>query len=363
VFLSEINQRWVPRSLSLQGALLASLAVHAFVFSVVEIGHFAGWWTLRFSSIKSFVSRNSEMNRTVVIDLESIKPKQPEAPMTFIDVAPSQATSEAPPKAKHYSMLNSRAANPDTTIDSNLPKVTGTQDQVPKTFDTLRPERSLSPPGNVEETKPEALLALGSVEPPPPVRTESTQGLESAPAREPSKNDRDLARRITPSTEVQNARAEPQELTEAQRAQSTSRPRRLALVQSASEQSAIIGQKMKQAGGVRRFGLEPSFDVKATEFGAYDAAVIAAVQKRWYDLLEDRDVPRNQTGKVVLEFRLTSEGRITHMTEKESEVSPILGLMCLRAIQDPAPYGAWPLELVRLVGRDYREVRFVFYYN
>jgi len=120
---------------------------------------------------------------------------------------------------------------------------------------------------------------------------------------------------------------------------------------------------MKQPGGVKRFALEPSLDVRATPFGAYDAAIIAAIQKRWYDLLGEREFAANYSGKVVLEFRLNSDGRVTEMKVDETNVTELLALLCQRAVQDPAPFAPWPADLRRLVGKEYREVRFTFYYN
>ena len=55
---------------------------------------------------------------------------------------------------------------------------------------------------------------------------------------------------------------------------------------------------MKQDGGVKRQRLSPSLDTRATPFGEYDAALIAAVQSRWYDLLDHEEVSRQRTGKV-----------------------------------------------------------------
>ena len=64
-------------------------------------------------------------------------------------------------------------------------------------------------------------------------------------------------------------------------------------------------------------------------------------------------------GRVVL-FR---QSRWDDRVSLHDEVAPILGLMCQRAVQEPAPYAAWPPELRRIVGKEYREVRFVFHYN
>jgi hypothetical protein len=118
---------------------------------------------------------------------------------------------------------------------------------------------------------------------------------------------------------------------------------------------------MKQEGGVKRSG-SVSLDVKGTPFGAYDAAIVAAVQQRWYDLLDERKYASDGTGKVVLEFRLNHDGKISNMKTTESDVNDLLNLLCQRAVLDPSPYARWPDDMRRLVGGNFREVRFTFYY-
>jgi len=105
-----------------------------------------------------------------------------------------------------------------------------------------------------------------------------------------------------------------------------------------------------------------SLDVKVTEFSSYDAAFVQAVQQRWYDLLESHQFTQ-QSGKVVLEFRLHYDGRISDMKVDGNEVGEILGWLCQRAILDPSPYAAWPSDMRRSIGTNYREVMFTFYYN
>jgi TonB family protein len=138
------------------------------------------------------------------------------------------------------------------------------------------------------------------------------------------------------------------------------RPKTLAM---ARQKAGLAGEKMKQEGGSRRFSLQPSLDVRATPFGSYDAAIIAAIQRRWYDLIDERPFLGSHTGRVVVEFNLTSDGRVTDLKVTENSVTDILALMCQRAVQDPAPFAPWPNDLRRLVGKEYREVRFTFYYN
>ena len=67
-------------------------------------------------------------------------------------------------------------------------------------------------------------------------------------------------------------------------------------------------------------------------------------------------------GKVVLEFHLNSNGKITEMKTTETEVGAVLAVICQRAVLDPSPYAEWPSDMMREIGRNYREVRFTFYY-
>ena len=75
------------------------------------------------------------------------------------------------------------------------------------------------------------------------------------------------------------------------------RPRTLA---AARQQKAMLaGEKMKQEGGVKHRSIVSSLDVTVTEFGAYDAAIIAAVQNRWYDLVTARSFGVKQTWRNI----------------------------------------------------------------
>ena len=111
-----------------------------------------------------------------------------------------------------------------------------------------------------------------------------------------------------------------------------------------------------------RFNLASSLDVTATPFGAYDAAIVAAIQHRWYALLDDQRLTRG-TGKVAVRFRLHDDGRVTTMDVTENTVGELLSILCERAIRDPSPFAPWPSDMRRLVGANYREVNFTFYYN
>jgi outer membrane biosynthesis protein TonB len=141
------------------------------------------------------------------------------------------------------------------------------------------------------------------------------------------------------------------------------KPRTVAEAKALLQNSQLSGEKMKQEGGVKRARITSSLDVRASPFGNYDAAIIAAVQNRWYDLLDRRQYARDRIGKVTLRFRLNSDGSITELEFVENTVDLALGLLCQSAIKDPSPYGRWPMDMRRIVGAEYREVTFTFYYN
>ena len=358
------RENWV-NSLLLR-ALVLSLAVHVLLFITIESGRKLGLWKATFRLPNRAIAKRPPAPREIEIEIQRPQPKAPtKEPMTFVEVPPKLAASEPPPDAKFYSAQNSRAANPDTSTDSNTPKFTGTQERVPKVADTPRVKEIPRPAQPVQEKPPEPIEQLAPlvVAPAPPVPKPVDKPVEKpvekrAEPAPPEKGEVLLAKAMEKPVEPPRQKP-PAEI----KPQPKPRPRRLAALPPAPNESAIVGEKIKQAGGVRRFGVESSLDVRSTEFGAYDAAIIAAIQKRWYDLLDEHTVSRSQVGKVVLEFRLRSDGRITNLNLRENEVSEILGLMCWRAVDDPQPYAAWPNDLRRLVGKDYREVRFVFYYN
>jgi hypothetical protein len=242
-------------------------------------------------------------------------PQSPE--LTFVDVPPTQATTEAPKNAKYYSNQNSRAANPEANHDTQVPQIKGTQTDVAKTEDAPRPDFSKLQP---------------AMQP----------SQEQLASRQENAGDLTLG---NPSD------TRPAEL-----------PRPRTLKQALAQQNQLPGVKMKQDGGVRHEALVPSLDVKATPFGAYDAAFIQAVTQRWYDLLDSRQFARDRSGKVVLRFHLNYDGRISDMVVMQNTVGDLLGYVCQKAVMDPAPFAEWPTDMRAMVGQDYREITFTFYY-
>ena len=241
--------------------------------------------------------------------------------------------TEPPKEAKYYSDKNSRAANPEPDKITEVPKIDGKQTEVAKTedvprekFTPLQPSRPMAPPQEAQpEVKPKPAQPPGDLvmaKPAPTPRVGDGEANEAKPAR----------------------------------------PRTIKEALARQQQSQPPGEKMKQEGGVNRRDIVPSFDTKATAFGAYDAALIEAIRQRWYAMLDERTYASDSRGKVVLQFHLHYNGRITDMTMADNTAGEVLGLICQKAVLDPAPYAAWPSDMRRTLG-DVRNIQFTFYYN
>ena len=254
--------------------------------------------------------------RLVEVKIKPPAPQQNEPQLTFVEVA--QPAAEPPPNTKYYSSQNSRAAS-QTKADKDVPQLNGKQTEVVKTETTPRPD-------------------FNKLQPSPPV---------------------------TPQPKAQPAVVRPGDLTlgkpETARPQEQPRPR--TIKQALAQQShQLPGQQSKQDGGMHRQALVSSLDVKATPFGAYDAAFIAAVTQRWYDLLDSRQFAMDRSGKVTLRFHLNYDGSVADMAVVENTVGDVLGYVCQKAVTDPAPFSPWPSDMRRMIGENYREITFTFYY-
>jgi outer membrane biosynthesis protein TonB len=226
--------------------------------------------------------------------------------LTFVDVSESQSVVEPPKDTQRYSDRNSIAANPEPNKELNEPKIDGTQENANKTdassqkkFDQLMPD------------------------PPKPKLSPGNMTIAKVDLKKPEEK---------------------------------KRPRTI------KEAMLQRGEQAKRDGGIARRGTIAE-DVKVMGFGAYDRAFIDAVSDRWYDLLDNMSYDSYRQGKVVVQFVLNYDGRISEMKVVESTVSETLSLLCQKAVLDPAPFDKWPREMRLMVGEDSRRITFTFNYN
>jgi outer membrane biosynthesis protein TonB len=316
-----IRQPWLSsENKPLLWALLVSVVVHALAF-----------WLVFAMTIFSILFSSSK--REAIADMLRIQAArartqpQQEPQLMFVQVDPSQATPDAPKNAKYYSAQNSRAANPDAQQDTDTPKIDGSQTHVPKT-----------------ETVPRTTAT--PLQPSPPKETPQPDKEEEKPEQKPG----DLAM-------LNPALNKPTETPQIEH----ERPHTIA------EARLLAGDKMKEDGGVQRRHVTASLDAIGTPFGEYDDRLIAAITQHWYGLIDSGSFTQDRVGKVVIQFRLHNDGRVTDIQILQSDVGDLLSYVCVSAIRDPAPFDRWPESMYRRVktesGNDYRELLFTFYWD
>jgi outer membrane biosynthesis protein TonB len=320
--------RWErAESSRLAWAFTISLALHLLIWGGYHTGKKLGVWEhLHWPAWMQSVRMLTE----VLKKKDAPPPLPQEPPLMFVDVSSAQSSANAPPNAKFYSDKNSKAANPEADKDTDVPRITGQQTQVAKTEDVPREKFVPLQPSRPAQPAQEEQLAI---------KAKPTQAPGDLTMAKPD---------LKPRPDEGDAPHE--------------RPRKLQEARARMRDNSPPGEKMKQEGGLRRNLGITSVDAKATPFGAYDAALIEAIRERWYSLLYDRDYASDGRGKVVLQFHLHYDGTITDMNISDSTVNEVLGLICERAVLDPAPFEAWPSDMRRMLGNT-RNIQFTFYYN
>jgi outer membrane biosynthesis protein TonB len=324
-------------------ALVLSLVIHLALFGTYKVGKHFGWWNTQSEWLVRLTEKlvQSKPRMAMLMQPKPQAAQQPPAiPLTFIEVDPSTALAEPPPDAKYYSSKNTKAQNPDPAPPKDVPKLDGKQTQVVRLEDNQKP----------------VPFPLQPADKPLPVTPPETETLQPKPKG--GEKIGDLALKKDPNPKPPSDGVVDVGNGESPTVQKD-RPRTLA--QARAAKGMLVGERTKQEGGVERRG-RIAFDTKATPFGQYDAEFIRAVEQAWHNLLENNQISQ-RSGRVVLEFKLNSDGRITNMKVDGNEVGEILGMLCQRAVQDPSPYPRWPADMRRVIGSNTRDIRFTFYYN
>jgi hypothetical protein len=315
----------------LSWAFAVSLACHLLVFGAYQTGKkYNLWQNLPWPAWLQSLPVLKEVFKKQ--ESQPPPPQRQDIPLMFVNVSPAQATAEPPKDAKFYSDKNSRAANPKADQITETPKITGKQTEVVKTediprekFTPLQPSRPAQQPREAQpEIKPKPAYTPGDL-------------VMAKPELQPRLDDGDANEAKPP------------------------RPRTIKEALARQQDSRLPSEKMKQEGGVSRRAEFASLDTKATPFGAYDAALVEAISQRWFTLLDEREYASDSRGKVVLQFHLHYDGRVTDMNMADNTAGEVLGLICQKAVLDPAPFAVWPSDMRRTLG-DTRNIQFTFYY-
>ena len=302
-------------------ALVLSLMLHFLAWGGYEWGKKTGLWQRLHWPTRQHLAQKKPP--TLVV--------QEAEPSIFLDVDPDQVSPEAPKDAKYYSSKNSRAANPDADKDLKQPKLDGKQTDVPKTKDVPRTQ-------NTKPTPPT----------PQPQPQKETQPAQPKPTE--LTGDMKLAKLETSPEKTEDKPERPRTVREALAQQMALRPSRA----------------MQQEGGVSRRMTISSLDAKETPFGKYDEALVDSISQCWFDYLDRNSYAYDRLGKVVVAFRLHSDGRVTDVKLEgdtvDDKAGGIWAYICQASVDKAAPFAPWPSDLVRLNQANYRDVTFQFNY-
>ena len=299
-------------------------------------------------------------------------------PTLFVDAHPSQATEEKPKQTPYYSVIDAVAGDDSPQDSMAQPEIDGSQDKVRKTMNTppaaaravalpaengrkaAKPQKS--PPANDASVSAEFSESLLLADGERLAEKEEGSAEAESPKGESESKPREFAE-LRPSAGPELSEGKPRDSNPAEpEFAKPERPR--TLPQTRRQNAELIGRKMKQKGGMDRFRLQSTPDLLKTPFGNYDAAVIQAIQQRWFVLLEGSSIFQNTRGKVVLKFWMNSDGSVSDLKVVENSAGDDLqSYACEAAVRDPAPYGRWPEDMRRVIQSDRREIRFTFYYN
>jgi hypothetical protein len=328
-------------------ALVISLILHLLVFSLWRVGQAQGWWI------------NLAMPRWMQLVSKAMMPAPPKLPppaeipsqsqLTFVEVDPAQATTEPPKKALFQGAKNTVAANREIKTPSDMPNLEGRQEQFLKTIPNAA-------------SKPAAAPAPPPAPPPapaPPKEMASQNAPQQAlapgdliTARPSDKPQEGKAKTDAPPAQPAKAQPQPQPAYE--------RPR---TIEEALARAGHYGEQTRLAGGVSHISPDTSLDVKGTPLGGYIAHMVDAVDDHWHKILEREHESATLTGRVILRFRLHSDGTVTDMTPLRNDVSDVLETACERGIKEPAPFGKWPPEMRLEIPNDFYDITFTFYYE
>lgn len=117
----------------------------------------------------------------------------------------------------------------------------------------------------------------------------------------------------------------------------------------------------------REFGTENigavAYNAKWSAYGEYMQKFIESVDVQWQRILGQSNLYPVAGTKVVVKFRMDSTGDIPEIVAVESsDEGRAAKDACVSAIVARAPYGAWPEDMIGVLGES-QEITFTFHYN
>jgi hypothetical protein len=154
----------------------------------------------------------------------------------------------------------------------------------------------------------------------------------------------------SPVVEPIEGREEPSEDTEVVGFTAPSDPRRSTPAPRPRLERALPGPVKQQDAGVSQTGYI-GVNANFSQFGEYMERMVEAVSQHWDN--NCRLAAYSGSGSnVVVEFRLTRDGRIRDLKTKQSTASGLGEQLVKSAIEAGEPYGPWTEDMVQVLGDD-----------
>jgi TonB family protein len=106
----------------------------------------------------------------------------------------------------------------------------------------------------------------------------------------------------------------------------------------------------------------------ATPFNEYDKAMVDLISSNWYGIISKRVYAKFERyqpdiGKIVVRYRLNYDGSVTNVQVMASNMNRLYDQACEEALKKSSPFSKWPSDMEKMVGKNYREITFTFYYE
>ncbi len=118
---------------------------------------------------------------------------------------------------------------------------------------------------------------------------------------------------------------------------------------------------LNQFAGTDNTGLI-SYDAKWNSYSEYLQRMIECVQEQWEKILEPSALYPERGTRVVVKFRLNSQGKIAEIVNVTSNGNRDAQNACVSAIVEPQPFGPWSEDMITTLGTE-QELTFAFYYD
>lgn len=331
---------------NLRIALWASALAHLLILSGLDA--LAPW-------LKS-LDLNEEKESIILSEIE----EEPlDLSLIYVEVDPETAIEEAPEDAQYYSAENTEAADLAEQQEER-PEIDGTQTEVLRLMNNVSSEAT----EGAQAASPVIAQDSAASEGQPDAEPETEMNPSEIGGWDLQESQEALQKVVIQEQEKEKESAETLKSTLGDlKGEKTPTPRRppRTLAEAQMRQASLESELTQQEGGSEKIAINSTVSSRSTLYGAYDAIMFRVIEKHWHSIL--RSSSSHGLGRVQLEFRLHSDGRISQLRISQRDTPLSLAIYCRRAVEETAPYPPWPKEMLDEVGKDYRDLDLSFHYH